>query len=578
MNKKYKPNALYPITKPQDQLKYGVYDIETNDWINHIVSGYYDEETGFKHFKTVKEFIEFSLTTKVDVIFAHFGGKYDFLFLIDELVKSYKDAELLIIPRASLILNMDITIGDKKLSFWDSSAILPFKLDTITKTFNTEVKKKKINYETITEITKELLEYLEADCVGLHQAIKKLWSWDFIKNSGASLTVASQAVKIFRSMLDVPLFALDKKLDVEIRTSYFGGRTEIFKPFYNNDKKPLNCYDVNSLYPSVMLDNEYPVRFKYYTGKYLKDACGFYDVTVTCPNIYYPLLGYKHVKTHKLIFPTGTFRGVYSIPELNKAIKLGYKIDKIHEGFIFEGKTGLFNDYVNQLYNKRLYSEKGSIDNVLSKLFMNSLYGKFGMNLTKENIVFDDGSEELTPYIQYKNIKLAKKDVELESFNNVAIASYVTSYARLQLYKWIEKAKNVYYCDTDSIFTPNEVESSSKIGDVKLEYQTNYACFLLPKTYITDKSLKLKGFDKEINHFSLEDFEHALKGEMMLQESKTGKGIKSFKQAIKSGVILQKVESQIKRIKSTYDKRIITINDDLNLWDTKPIKLGGKEK
>lgn len=57
-------------------------------------------------------------------------------------------------------------------------------------------------------------------------------------------------------------------------------------------------------------------------------------------------------------------------------MKFGYKF-KVISGYLFDKKY-IFNEYVDFLYNLKSTSVKGTPDYVISKLLMNSLYGKFG--------------------------------------------------------------------------------------------------------------------------------------------------------------------------------------------------------
>src|SRR5690606_18102344 len=142
-----------------------------------------------------------------------------------------------------------------------------------------------------------LLEYLRADCVGLYQVLEKYFNWPLIRESGVAYTVASQALRCFRTTLKARLPGCPKAVDPFVRKAYFGGRTEIFRPYFltkepayhdmmengkswskerweEYDKHMEKCEDVideidaNSLYPSVMRDFEYPTKFKKWTYKY----------------------------------------------------------------------------------------------------------------------------------------------------------------------------------------------------------------------------------------------------------------------------------------------------------------------
>jgi DNA polymerase type B, organellar and viral len=72
---------------------------------------------------------------------------------------------------------------------------------------------------------------------------------------------------------------------------------------------------------------------------------------------------------------------------MDNAMKFGYQFEII-KGYEFD-KGNIFKDYINKLYNLRLEYPKGDAMNLVAKLLINSLYGKFGMNeeLTKVRII-----------------------------------------------------------------------------------------------------------------------------------------------------------------------------------------------
>ena len=95
-------------------------------------------------------------------------------------------------------------------------------------------------------------------------------------------------------------------------------------------------------------------------------------------NLFYPVLQTK-VKSdnvNQTISPLGKWTGWYLSEELKNAMKFGYKF-KVISGYLFDKKY-IFNEYVDFLYNLKSTSVKGTPDYVISKLLMNSLYGKFG--------------------------------------------------------------------------------------------------------------------------------------------------------------------------------------------------------
>ena len=484
--------------------------------------------------------------------------------------------------------------------------------------------------------------------------LDKYFNWPLIRESGVSFTVASQALKIFRTTLKERLHGCNPYVDSFVRKAYFGGRTEIFRPYFltknpvyhdmmknsetwtkeqwkiydeemekNTDR--LDCWDINSLYPSVMRDFEFPGKFKKWSFKYDPKSLGFWECQVTVPeNLYVPPLGTLiHIdkKTKKVtrvydssqgkfIFPTGNFEGVWTTHEIEYARKLGCKI-KTGKGAIFESAGFLFRDFINELYEKRKASAKDSVDSFICKLIMNSSYGRFGLNLLREQLVIDNGDEggsdtayefETGEYVNGKPVvfRFIKEKKIIQSFTNVAIAAYVTSYARLRMHAhYMKHQDRLYYTDTDSAYIKHDpsMKSSHELGDFKYEYSGAEMCSFLPKTYalagitgLKDKKGDLirakaviKGINKEALkmrkvgvkdlHALLEgDFKRASVGPIDPLEFNVKSKFAKVRTAMRKGTFLYIQPGQKRVIKSRYDKRII-VKDKNGEYDTTPIHI-----
>jgi len=96
----------------------------------------------------------------------------------------------------------------------------------------------------------------------------------------------------------------------------------MFIPILSNDKK-IYAYDVNSLYPSVLKNNLYPIGSPiYFEGditKFDSSAFGFFYCKINAPNkLLYPILQ-LHYKTEggiRTISPLGSWEGMYFSPSL----------------------------------------------------------------------------------------------------------------------------------------------------------------------------------------------------------------------------------------------------------------------
>jgi hypothetical protein len=237
-------------------------------------------------------------------------------------------------------------------------------------------------------------------------------------------------------------------------------------------------------------------KVKDFTHFNLNNFFGFLKVEVNCPlNIKTPVLPNKH--NGKTIFPTGIWIGTYFSEELKAVIKYGYQF-KFIEGYEFS-KVDLFSDYVNNFYAQKKNST--GPERFIAKMHLNQLYGIFGRkhdllettNIYKEDLETYVGSriiktiipinDKIVALLMHKNvrddlIKELNSELEISLSNyqylvkaNVAIASAVTSYARIHMIPFKVDGFCVY-SDTDSVFTTKKLDSKylgAELGYMKDE-------------------------------------------------------------------------------------------------------------
>jgi hypothetical protein len=353
-------------------------------------------------------------------------------------------------------------------------------------------------------------------------------------------TISGQAFTTYRHKFmhhKIYIHNRDDALNVE-RMSYHGGRTEAFyigklegEPFYN--------LDINSMYPFVMQKYKYPTRLK----KTLRNPA-LIEVQKLLRN--YALIGefvcdlkepVFPMKIHdKTCYPVGIGLFTLTTPEIKYALKKGY-IKSCNVLYVYS-KKNIFSEYVKFFYNLKAKTSRSS-DNaqyLMTKLFLNSLYGKFGQrgfSWKKTDMKFPYGFY----YIEDKSAATSKKQsirvigdrVEIqqnegESYNSFpAIASHVTAYARMYLWKLIKTAsiENVYYCDTDSLFVNykgymnlKKYIDATQLGKLKVEGTTNYLEIRGLKDYTFGSKVKIKGINKgaieiDNNMFECERWQHS---------------------------------------------------------------------
>ena len=356
------------------------------------------------------------------------------------------------------------------------------------------------------EITKEDIDYCIRDTQILLLAIIKFNEMIFNEfGTNIGLTIASTAQKVWLTHFLKQDLKVNK-YDKYFRNSYYGGRTEVLQK-RGQYVYPAYYHDFNSLYPSVMLTGKYPnpetLKFLNVINtdmKFIEEYEGVSDIEIEIPDMKYPPLPYKW--NGKLIFPIGTLRGWYNHNEIRLALKYGSKIKKIYSTVFSKETVNYFEDYVIQMYSKRLMykSEGNTMGDLFTKLLLNSLYGKFAQKVERKELGFIFEEPKPKPGYQWifepyrdTNVGIWKlvdnegKTVFKEGYNNiVSFASYTTSMARIKLYEAVQEVYKyggeVYYTDTDSIISDIIIEDSKELGKLKIE-DTGIFVGYAPKVY-----------------------------------------------------------------------------------------------
>ena len=478
------------------------------------------------------------------IFYVHNLGHYDIVFMYNILLKAnlekgFEYYMLNTTMRDSTIIKLEIKIKvysnrkeNKyryiKISFVDSLNLLNLSLDKLTREFNIEIRKGNfphtfVNRNTLNyignkpdykfyenlnindynnipnnnwDLKSECLNYLHKDIIGLYKVINEFSRLIYIYFNVQitdALTITRLALNIFKNKYYKNQYipSINKLyLFNFIKEGYFGGITDVYKPY----GKDLIYLDVNSLYPYVAL-NPMPGTECYYIesfedkGLELDNLFGFFYARVKTNNLYIGLLPVH--KDNRLICPNGEFDGVWSSEELKLAKSKGYEITII-KGYQFNKVNNIFDDYINDLFNKKKNST--GFLKLIYKSLLNNFLGIFGLNIIKpitqtlnkekrdficssrifhsHTILNEDKflltyspiiSKEICTDHGLDFIKVLEKESKLNIENNldlfkdvsIATAGFITSYARIFINKIkleiLENGGNIYYSDTDSI-------------------------------------------------------------------------------------------------------------------------------
>ncbi len=506
-------------------------------------------------------------------VFAH-NAKYD--TLITNTVKYMMELKYKLMKFSDdnpFFMVWEKEIEKKKITILSSTNYYKMSLEKLGEIF--DLNKLKINYEGDDEEKQEI--YCMRDVEILKTAM--LHFINFIKNEALgnfSMTIAGQAFNAYRHRFMYHNIYIHRNINsVKLeRLAYAGGRNECF--YIGKCKGNMTSFDVNSMYPAVMLNEKYPIKLITYRKSIsvdnLKDVLKKgYLVIAECyintdENVFFK-------KNGKLIFPVGKFKTYLSTPEIIYGLNNNL-IEKIGEINIYQGDV-IFKQYVEYFYKKRQEAKKAKNEVLTTtyKLFLNSLYGKFGqkdivwekigdadIDVTEERHIFDVDLLKYT-LIKIMGGSIFKKKEDIIGYSEAtnafcAIASHVTAYARMKLWQYIKIAgkENVFYCDTDSLFVNEEgkkrLEESGLIDDYVLGYikkEKEGELYINGcKDYIFNNKVKLKGVKS--NSVKIDDNKYICER------------WKSYAQFIKTNDLEYKVEYFLKKLKRKYDKGIKKLN------------------
>ena len=514
---------------------------------------------------TIQGFMEWCKAQKDNpTIFFH-NLKFDSQYIIHYLfLNGYKHVDRLekdsmtfttLISDMGLYYSLEVIFTKKgknvrKVTFLDSLKLIPLSVDAIGKAFHLPIQKLKIDYTAHdylpegSPLSPEEEEYIKHDVQIVAHAV------DFFHKQGLNkMTIGSCAMNEYKKIITKKAFNRyfpPPSFHDDVKQSYRGGFTYLNPKFAGKTVGEGVVLDVNSLYPSVMYADYLPYGVPiFFKGKYEEDE--FYPIYTQMLRCQFELKKNKiptiQIK-HSFLFKGNEYltssNGEEVVLCLN-SVDLKLFLEHYHvynieylSGWKFKATRGLFKDYIDKWSQAKINAKKEGNHGLylISKLFLNSLYGKFGT---------DNKVREKIPYLDEDNVvKYHIGEEEEKDGIYVAMASFITSYARLKTISSAQKIQDNYhsgkskaefvYADTDSLHVvlngTSEEEffkgcgldiDSTKLGAWDYEGKFNKAKFLRQKCYIE-------------NHFISEDeYLNGVNGDSSFLYSKDDQGFYKLK-------------------------------------------------
>jgi hypothetical protein len=436
------------------------------------------------YFRDIDKFLYFIFEQNIKYFYAKKAGRFENIIIIKHVLSS----------------KFFSIIGNKSIEQNRSWILLTIKYKNkiVQLKDGGKILSKKFTHQKMLELQKDIYEQYKVDIVKL-------------------ISIGSVALRIERSNFYVKnLYYLPYILDKKIRKTYHGGRTKAFVT--GIIKSPIFVFDFASEYAKVGSSflPKGKCKIVYINEKINNDdflnllngnKFYFIKAIINQKENILPVLG-----DGRLIFKNGEITGYFVGNEFDECIKYGGKIIYVYWIIIFDSYGKIFKNFYDSIYKLKKDGK------VAGKLLLTNHYGMYGKRYKIPGIVIQNyfPSNYLCSGRLFDYKKIGKKYIsrieKITNYNsNVAIASWITASARLDLYKLCKKIKNVngkiYYIDTDCIHTNLDLRNiedfkyyfHDEIGHLKLEAFGDKGLYISEKIYsIYKKNIIIKNAHKGI--------------------------------------------------------------------------------
>lgn len=380
--------------------------------------------------------------------------------------------------------------------FRDSAKKLPMTVKRIAESFKMEQSKGDIDYEAPRPVgyhpTDDEVDYIRRDVWIVARAVGQQISQGMHK-----LTVGADALAEFKNIIGKNQFdrlfpVLSFAMDSEIRRAYRGGFTYADPRYKGRQLGAGKVFDVNSLYPSVMYTQPIPYgEPQFVAGKVMptkSHPLTIFAITFTAklkPD-YIPTVQIKH----NMMFQATEYLHDIDEPVTLMMTNVDYALMCDHYdvdvlawegGWRFKAALNVFDPYIDK-YMKIKANSSGGIREI-SKLFLNSLYGKYA---TRPDVTGK------VPYLDENGtVRLRRGMDEVRNPVYTAAGVFITSYARDVTIRAAQANFDAFaYADTDSLHLlrsdiPDTLDvHPSNLGAWKHELDFDAAWYIRAKAYL----------------------------------------------------------------------------------------------
>lgn len=522
-----------------------------------------DDPNAYLYGTSIDEFIETIKKIKHGSIYFHNFGKWDIEFILPHIMKTYKhvrhrkdkdEGKFATHIVETDVYTMAYVLGKSKannrriseITFIDSMKKLKMSVAKLGETYRKEIiemygvdlgkltkndeffKRERVEGHILDD---EEIDYVLQDSRIVAAALKAQFDMGLTRNTLPSDAMYDYKTTIPRKGEESPEQAfrrlypkLSRDKSEFILWSYKGGLTQVKREHKAKDIGEGRSYDVNSTYSYQMKNQllpfgeplhfngcyddlpeedkrDYPLYIQSFRAEaFLKDGC----IPTIPKSMVLKLFGAEYwIDTEH---PENFCMTNIDLERARENYDL--EVHEYYEGLAFQGKVGLFDEYIDKWMKVKQENEKNKGKRQIAKDMLTNLYGKFAESWER-NIRYPKfdlkGIVRYKPYMRYEELEDTPEDNQLkdelhdEQIIYPAMSSFITAYAREYLIQAIQdNYERALYWDTDSLFLKGyepavgididldeNGEATGELGKWKEEYFFKKARFIRAKTYGT---------------------------------------------------------------------------------------------
>lgn len=488
----------------RDVLKVdAIWDIECAEWDQFAVGAVWTRDSGTEVFRSESDLAERLLSLpKNAVAWAHAGGRYDVLWLLDWCRRAGSIPAAQIRLSGSSIASLAIRNGPV---LRDSCRLIPMSLKQACTMFDGTRKETlelpcicgracggycSIRVGMVGKQRRQVEEYLVADVEALRDTMLGLADYAAAHSLILGGTVASTAWATAKERCGLDDADWDFRAYKLARSGYYGGRVEVGKL----TAARVYRYDRASAYPAALTLPVPcgPMRVLDARTARLawgRDKPGIYHATVDVPDQLAPPLPVRHGA--RLVYPHGRLHGAWTRDEIQHAIAHGAELVALTAAVAWADEKPILKPHVEHCFGLRSAATSKSLKTWL-KFVANSLTGAFAQDPEQDVVVLGDKADDPS-YEQVGRYDWIwrRKAFRVSSRAHVHWAATLTSRARIELHEQIEHSGADWcYSDTDSDIAERKLTRNvgTELGQWQLEGTARDFHAIAPKvyTYIDD--------------------------------------------------------------------------------------------